>query len=1117
LAGGGEICKRSDVLLSCEVDLAFIFKKRLNILIASYHLILIARYYYSVLLRHSYMNGIGSPPPSLSVLYVDDEPALLEIGKLFLQRSGEFVVSTCESAPDAIRLLSESSFDAIISDYQMPEMDGIQFLQHLRQHGNTTPFIIFTGKGREDVVAEALNSGVDFYLQKGGDPKLQFAELSNKIRYAVARRRFEAGINRRLQFERLIRTISSRFVSGGDFDPTLMQVLEDIGLFCGASRSYIFQLGDDGEVMDNTHEWCADGVAPEIRNLPCSLVSWWMEKLRNDEVIRIRDLEDLPPEASSEKKLLQAQGIASVIVLPLTIRQALAGFIGLDNVEAARDWTEDDIRILRISGEIIGGAIERKRAEEALQKSEERYRRISENAPVGIFQLAMAPSGEFSFPYLSSKVTEITGVPVEEFYASFRAVHDRIHPDYLDLFEGAILESADRLEDFHQTLLYCAGDGYRWLEVRSTPSKQEDGTILWEGVIIDVDQQKKAEEALRRTNDELSAANESLTAAEEEIRQQLDDLTLAQQEIRESEEQFRQIFETMNEGMALHEIVALEGGEPDEYRILAANPSFERILGIDRHSIIGKLSRDVYGTDEPPYLQKYVQVAQTGVPDSFETYFPPFDKYFRISVYPPRKNQFATIFEDITERKRGEEALRESEEKFRNLVENLNEIFYVLDEKATIKYISRNIESISGYPASEVIGRSYIDFIHPDDRTGRILQFRSILSGSNEATEYRFLKADGGSVWVKTAARPILREGRVVGIQGMLTDITGLKTMEAALRESEEQYRDLADNAPIGILTCDTEGRIAYVNQRGLEILGSPGEEETRGINLLTFPSLVQIGFAEMLRKTMSSGVATPATEGEYRTKWGKSAHYRVNFSPILNQGTVAGARIILDDISEHKKSEDALNIANKKLQLLSGITRHDILNQIMVIQGYLDLAKDLDKDPTLSEFCDYVGRAAATIRRQIEFTREYEQLGLKKPAWLSLGGMIEENEDPRLPIRYDCPEVSIYADPMIEKVFSNLMDNTIRHAEGATGVRVRCSKSGSGLMITWEDDGPGVPDDQKERIFERGFGRNTGLGLFLAREILGITGIAIAETGVYGEGARFEMLVPEGGYRIDA
>jgi len=144
LAGGGEICKRSDVLLSCKVDLAFIFKKKLNILITSYHLVLIARYYYSVLLRHSYMNGIGSPLPSLSVLYVDDEPALLEIGKLFLQRSGEFVVSTCESAPDAIRLLSEASFDAIISDYQMPEMDGVQFLQHLRQHGNTTPFIIFT-------------------------------------------------------------------------------------------------------------------------------------------------------------------------------------------------------------------------------------------------------------------------------------------------------------------------------------------------------------------------------------------------------------------------------------------------------------------------------------------------------------------------------------------------------------------------------------------------------------------------------------------------------------------------------------------------------------------------------------------------------------------------------------------------------------------------------------------------------------------------------------------------------------------------------------------------------------------------------------------------------------
>ena len=103
-----------------------------------------------------------------SLLYVDDEPGLLEIGKLFLEVNGDFSVTTINSASAALDLLKEENFAAIISDYQMPEMNGITFLKKLKASGNTTPFIIFTGKGREEVVIEALNEGADFYLQKGG-------------------------------------------------------------------------------------------------------------------------------------------------------------------------------------------------------------------------------------------------------------------------------------------------------------------------------------------------------------------------------------------------------------------------------------------------------------------------------------------------------------------------------------------------------------------------------------------------------------------------------------------------------------------------------------------------------------------------------------------------------------------------------------------------------------------------------------------------------------------------------------------------------------------------------------------------------------------------------------
>jgi two-component sensor histidine kinase/CheY-like chemotaxis protein len=125
----------------------------------------------------------------MSVLYVDDEPGLLEVGKLFLERSGFFSVTTVLNAPDAIRSLEQGRFDAIISDYQMPGMNGIEFLIHVRSRFGSIPFILFTGRGREEVVIEAINNGADFYLQKGGDPYPMFAELAQKIKIAVEKQK----------------------------------------------------------------------------------------------------------------------------------------------------------------------------------------------------------------------------------------------------------------------------------------------------------------------------------------------------------------------------------------------------------------------------------------------------------------------------------------------------------------------------------------------------------------------------------------------------------------------------------------------------------------------------------------------------------------------------------------------------------------------------------------------------------------------------------------------------------------------------------------------------------------------------------------------------------------
>ena len=141
----------------------------------------------------------------ISVLYVDDEPVLLEVGKVYLERSGQFRVDTLLSAPAALGILKTRSYDIIVSDYQMPEMNGIAFLKIVRETWPTLPFIIFTGRGREEVVVEALNYGADHYLQKGGEPKAQFAELGHIITRSVERKRANETI---LHLNRLYAVVS---------------------------------------------------------------------------------------------------------------------------------------------------------------------------------------------------------------------------------------------------------------------------------------------------------------------------------------------------------------------------------------------------------------------------------------------------------------------------------------------------------------------------------------------------------------------------------------------------------------------------------------------------------------------------------------------------------------------------------------------------------------------------------------------------------------------------------------------------------------------------------------------------------------------------------------------
>jgi signal transduction histidine kinase len=259
-----------------------------------------------------------------------------------------------------------------------------------------------------------------------------------------------------------------------------------------------------------------------------------------------------------------------------------------------------------------------------------------------------------------------------------------------------------------------------------------------------------------------------------------------------------------------------------------------------------------------------------------------------------------------------------------------------------------------------------------------------------------------------------------------------------------------------------------------------------------------------------------------------QEAHERLNLLNDQLQQAVADQKQTNRDLqaenSERLKVEKALADANKKLHLMASITRHDLLNQLTVMREYLELSAANRTRDTESAWAN-VASATAIVNQTIntvEFTGEYQKIGVKSPVWKSARQLVEESGryanlgTIRLENVVPAP-VEVYADPLIEKVFFNLIDNAVRYGMKTTTIRFRFIETETGGTIICEDDGIGIAEGEKEKIFAYEYGMNTGLGLFLAREILTITGITIRETGVPGKGARFEMNCPKEAIRIKA
>ena len=925
----------------------------------------------------------------ISVLYVDDEEDMLYLCKSYLELSGDIRVETETSAKRAEMMLENEHFDAVISDYQMPEMSGIDFLKRLRAKGYDIPFILFTGKGREEVVIEAINSGADFYVQKGGEPRSQFVDLGHKVRESVAKRRSARSLKEseesyRILFEGIQEGMAYCQMlyddHGEPIDWLYIKVNAQFTVLTGLENIEGKKVSDaipgimeqDPDLLITYDRVATTGVPEKFETYVHSLGQWL-------------DISVISP----------ATGFFSAIFEDVTARK---------RDEQERETTIEFLRLVNGSknvGELVRSALTF-------------FQKQSGCEAVGI-RLKEGPD----YPYHEARGFPEEFVLLETHLCSYdqqgRVCRDADSNPILDCMCGNVICGR-----FEVTKDFFTVNGSFW------------------------------------TN----STTRLLASSTEEDRQA------------------RTRNRCNGEGYESVALIPLSMGL-ERYGLLQMN---DRRIGLYSPQMIAQWER----------LAGYLSVALS--------------KFL------------------------ADEALYASEERYLSLFESIEEsaafFEYVLDgDGEVVDFICRDVNpaglAAMGYDSKDdVLGRRMGGF--GPDRTlapdvGAIAEMRR--TGKTVVTDIHLSAGDRDFI---TAIIPI-DEGHFILTSRDETDIKGMRTRAD---NDRSRLKAIMDVLPTGLILVDENGGMMAVNEIARRSWGGsfPMAENVEGYDI--YKAWWHDTGREITPDEWAAALAIregKTTLGQVLTIQGFDGIKRSivnNAAPIrTREGKIVGAVIATQDITDSMVQEESLRIANSKLKLLDSINRHDIRNQLTILRGNLELVRRTVSDPEGQKRLEVAGRSAEMIEKHVNFAKQYQELGRTSPIWQSLNAEINkalegyEQIDLRMSGELTCGS-QILADSMLPRVFQNLVENSLRYGDIPVRIKVRCERDGPDLLIIYEDRGQGIPSAEKEKVFGKGYGKGSGMGLFLIREILGISGITIEEKGVPGEGVRFEIRVPPGRFR---
>jgi diguanylate cyclase (GGDEF)-like protein/PAS domain S-box-containing protein len=531
--------------------------------------------------------------------------------------------------------------------------------------------------------------------------------------------------------------------------------------------------------------------------------------------------------------------------------------------------------LLKKKGKAVGILVvmtditDREQTEEALRESKEKYRTVVEISPDGI---AISAKGRHVF--VNQSLARMFGVSDPDELVG-RPIMDYIHPDYRKIVRARLEEQTKRgaLVPLIEEKMIRADGTVIDTEVAAAPLEyQGEQAVL--AVIRDITVRKQAEEALR-----------------------------------ESEKKHRTILETMQDGYFEVDL----GGNFTFF-----NDALCRIHGRSRDEMISLNNRE-YTTPETAkrIYAVYNKIYKTGISAKIVNYevirkdgaIAQVEDAVSLLRDPSGKPiGFCGVSRDRSEQRKAEEALRTSEQKYRDLVENINDLIYATDEHGIITYIAPRVEAVGGYKTSEIIGRPFFDFVHEEDVPYMRDMFKQDVSGRPKPHEYRAVTKSGDVRWVRTFGRPFFKEGRVAGLRGVSTDITARKRAEEALRESEEKYRLILSTMEEGYYEVDLSGNLIFFNDALCRIYGYTRDELIALNNREYMSPVTAKKTYQLFNKVFKTGEPSKIFDWEFIKKDGSIITIEISVSLRKDsQGNAVGFQGIVRDITERKQAEEAL------------------------------------------------------------------------------------------------------------------------------------------------------------------------------------------------------------------